>query len=177
MIRSSYPWRFMFLLIFCMASCQSMDKQMGSHFDDLNRTVEIGNWQYSLSVENQNTQKQELANSTEYYYIKATLHMTNIKTKMSLLYSASKNNDEYAAMYKYLSFDSKDDLYIKNNDELIYPIGYVFEPSNGLSKSEKLVYKFQIDKAQFGKLRNSKNVEFWYIDKLIGLGKICFKQQ
>ena len=70
------------------------------------------------------------------------------------------------------------DHYLKYDDEYIYPIGYVFEPSNGLSKSERLVYKFQIAEDLYSKLMNAGDaVEYWYIDRMVGLGKICFKQQ
>ena len=166
---------FLFLIL---ASCRSDKKYSTGEFDALKRTLEIGSWQFSLNIENQNKTKGNSHASSGMYYLKATLYISNIKTKKSLLYAISKNIEDYEAKYKYLSFHGQDDLYIKWNDIHIYPIGYVFEPSNGLARSEKLVYKFQVGEDDYNRMiQDSKNVEYWYTDRMIGLGKICFKSQ
>lgn len=179
MIKSKHGRLVSFLLFLCLTSCMDAEKKRGNHFDELFRTIEIGNWQYTLSVENQGKKQPDLSKDLNgNHYLKVTLHLSNTKTKKSLLYSASKDVGDYEEMYKYLSFGSRDDLYIQYNEEFVYPTGYVFEPSNGLSNSEKLVYKFQINDDLFKKMeRHNHEVEYWYIDRLTGLGKICFKQQ
>jgi hypothetical protein len=109
------------------------------------------------------------------HYLKAVLSATNTKTNKSLLYSSSQGVDDYEAKYKQLSFGSGEDLYMRFKDEIISPIGYVFEPSNGLSKSERLVYKFQLTDETYKRLKEDEDaVEYWHIDRIAGLGKICF---
>jgi hypothetical protein len=163
-----------FLISIAMANCNTTGKSSRNHFDDFSRTINVDNWQFSLNVENQN-KKAKPDSSFSHHYLKATVYLSNSKTKKSLLYAISENSEDYEAKYKYLSFSGKDDLFIKHNDEFIYPIGYVFEPSNGLSTSERLVYKFQIDDNVYKKLlKDNEAVEYWYVDRLVGLGKICF---
>jgi hypothetical protein len=166
------------LLLACLGLINCKGDRKNDQFDEFSRTVKVDHWQYTLSVENQNTKKGVAAQGLNKEYLKATMYLGNVKTKQSLLYSASKDVEDYEAKYKYLSFNSGEDLYIKYKDSLIYPIGYVFEPSNGLSKSERLVYKFQISKDLYQRmLKENSAVEYWYIDRLVGLGKICFTQQ
>lgn len=149
--------------------------EQNNRFDALNKTQQINNWKFALKVENQN-EKMDTVNTQNRHYLKATLYITNIKTGKSLLYSLSDDVKDYEVKYKHLSFACDRNLYIKCNDEYIYPMGYVFEPSNGLSNSERLVYKFQINDDVYNRLMQSKTpVEYWYVDQLIGLGKICFK--
>jgi hypothetical protein len=177
MIKSRYGVAIM-LCIAVFFSCDSIDKKSSNSFDALSRTVKVNNWQFDLNVENQNKKVGTPDANHSNHYLKATLDLYNVKTKKSLLYSLSDNAEDYAEKYKYLSFGSNRDLYIKYGDDYIYPIGYVFEPSNGLSKSERLVYKFQISDTVYKNLiKNNDAVEYWYIDRLVGLGKICFKQQ
>jgi|GEM_PF-2843393 hypothetical protein len=162
------------ILLLCLiaTACNKADKR--KDFDELRSTVNIDNWQFDLNVENQSKKMQ--LNDVKGKYLKAILYISNTKTKKSLLYSLSKGSEDYEGKYKYLSFNSNNDLFIKYKDEYIYPIGYVFEPSNGLSKNERLVYKFQLSDSTYNKLmQDSEAVEYWYIDRLIGLGKICFK--
>lgn len=178
MIKSRYSKAVVFFICTILCGCGVSNKNGGNTFDDMHRTVQVDNWQFALNVENQNKKHAAASAALKDHYLKATLYLSNIKTKKSLLYSISDNSEDYEAKYKYLSFNCKDDLYIKSKDENIYPIGYVFEPSNGLSTSERLVYKFQISDDKYKKLvQNNDAVEYWYTDKLIGLGKICFKQQ
>ncbi len=161
-----------------LTGCSVSERSGAGLFDQLTRTVEVGNWRYDLRVENQSRKPHQTGTASQDHYLKATLYLSNVKTNKSLLYSISKDVEDYEVKYKYLSFGSRDDLYIKCDDELIYPIGYVFEPSNGLSPSERLVYKFQLSEDTYRKLTQyNKSVEYWYIDRLTGLGKICFKQQ
>lgn len=163
---------------FAMAGCTTEKKDSMGSFDRMRRTVEIGNWQFLLNVENQSKTGNKQDAISGMHYLKATLYLSNIKTEKSLLYSVSKDIEDYEAKYKYLSFGAQDDLYIKWKEEFIYPIGYVFEPSNGLSKSERLVYKFQVSDEDYKRMLEDNNfVEYWYLDRLIGLGKICFKPQ
>lgn len=167
-----------FVVCLTLTGCAASDNDRHVRFDKFNRTIEVANWQYKLRVENQNEVKGRDVQGLTDQYLKATLFVSNHKTGKSLLYSISKDIEDYEAKYKYLSFSSNDDFYIKYNDEYIYPIGYVFEPSNGLSKSERLVYKFQIAEDLYSKLMQAGDaVEYWYIDRMVGLGKICFKQQ
>lgn len=178
MIKSNCGIVMAFLVCLGLTNCNISNRNSSSHFDEMNRTVKVSNWQFALNVENQNKKKGTVKTGFNDHYLKATLYLSNVKTKKSLLYSVSDNIEDYEAKYKYLSFSSKDDLYIKHDDEFIYPIGYVFEPSNGLSNSERLVYKFQISNDLYKKLmQDNEAVEYWYIDRLIGLGKICFTQQ
>ncbi|MBS1778738.1 MAG: hypothetical protein JST70_05400 [Bacteroidetes bacterium] len=155
-----------------LLSC--VNKHSGNNrFDELNSTQQINHWKFVLNVEDQN-KKQAVA--VDKHYLKATLYISNVKAGKSLLYSLSDDVADYETKYKYLSFGCEQNLYIKCKDEYVYPIGYVFEPSNGLSTSERLVYKFQIDNKTYDKLMQASNAtEYWYVDKLIGLGKICFK--
>lgn len=177
MIRSKHGVTIM-LCTAIFFSCDSISKKGSNSFDAMSRTVKVNNWQFDLNVENQNRKLGTSGTKNNNHYLKATLDLSNVKTKKSLLYSLSDNAEDYAEKYKYLSFGSNSDLYIKYGDEYIYPIGYVFEPSNGLSKSERLVYKFQISDTVYKNLmKNNDAVEYWYIDRLVGLGKICFKQQ
>lgn len=177
MIKSRYGIAIVLFMTMCF-SCDFISKKGGNSFDALSRTVKVNNWQFDLNVENQNKKLGTPRANENNHYLKATLDLSNVKTKKSLLYSLSDNAEDYAEKYKYLSFGSNRDLYIKYGEEYIYPIGYVFEPSNGLSKSERLVYKFQISDSVYKNLmKNNDAVEYWYIDRLVGLGKICFKQQ
>lgn len=163
------------LIVLCVIGCVDKPKKPQATFDMMHRTVSVGNWQFELRVENLNTKNNEDPANVSGYYLKAALLMSNTKTQKSLLYSVSDGVDDYEEKYKYLSFNSTDDLFIKYKDRMIYPIGYVFEPSNGLSTSERLVYRFQLDTDMYQLLLdNSKDVEYWYIDRMIGLGKICF---
>lgn len=172
MVRSRYGLLLFLLLCLTVAACNVADKR--KDFDERSSTVNVGNWQFDLNVENQNKKKK--VEGVQGKYLKATLYMSNTKTKKSFLYSSSGDAEDYEGKYKYLSFNSNNDLYIKYKDEHIYPIGYVFEPSNGLSKNERLVYKFQLSDSTYDKLAaHSEDVEYWYVDRLIGLGKICFK--
>ena len=169
-------------LLLCLSlfliNCKNKEIVSTGDFDQLSRVIEIGSWKYALHVENQNKEKGSANMGLSSHYLKATLYISNTKSNKSLLYSIAKDAEDYEQKYKYLSFESKEDLSIRYKGEYIYPIGYVFEPSNGLSNSEKLVYKFQINDEIFQQLKqDSKSVEYWYIDKLVGVGKICFKQQ
>lgn len=169
-------WRVLtaLFIVFCFAGCKYMGEQR-SRFDALNKTQQINNWKFTLNVENQN-EKMNTVNTMNRHYLKATLYMSNVKTGKSLLYSLSNDVKDYEEKYKYLSFGCGGNLYIKCNNEYIHPIGYVFEPSNGLSNSERLVYKFQINDDVYQRLKQAKEpAEYWYVDQLIGLGKICFK--
>lgn len=175
MAKSRYSIVIMVIACFCLTNCNKYSNERNSDFDELSKTVNVDNWQFALNVENQNKRKGIDSTELDAHYLKATLYLSNTKTKKSLLYSISDNAEDYEVKYKYLSFGSKDDLFIKHNDDFIYPIGYVFEPSNGLSNSERLVYKFQIDDVMYKQLKQGKgSVEYWYIDRLTGLGKICF---
>jgi len=165
-------------LVVCvlLAGC-SIDRN-NSRFDRFDRVIEVGNWMYALNVENQNEQAGRKTGAPADKYLKATLYISNSKTKHSLLYSASRDNADYEEKYKYLSFGSREDLCLKWKDQTIYPIGYVFEPSNGLGSNDKLVYKFRLSDDLYRKLKDDDgNVAYWYTDKLVGIGKICFKQQ
>ena len=146
---------------------------------NLQYRVEIGNWQYDLHIEKQGEDFKEKrlepdSRADRKYYIKALLAIGNSKTHKSLLYSTSRNAKEYESKYDYLAFQANKDFYIKSEDSIIYPVGYVFEPSNGLNTNERLVYKFIFSDAQYHHLRKSKDLEFWYADHITGLGKICF---
>lgn len=175
MVKSRYSIAAVFFVCLYMTGCVSDNKKVAGDFDSLKETVNVNNWQFALYVENQNQQKAADTTGLTDQYLKATLHLSNAKTKKSLLYSISDNIEDYETKYKFLSFGCKDDLYIKYKEEFIYPIGYVFEPSSGLAETERLVYKFQIDNETYRKLKQDNNaVEYWYIDRLIGLGKICF---
>lgn len=164
-----------FILLLTAVGCGTRERTQGKDFDGLRKTVDIDNWRFGLMVENQNLKIDADTVSGGNHYLKATIDLSNIKTKKPLLYSVSESEEDYEAKYKYLAFNSKDDLYIKYDNEYIYPIGYVFEPSNGLSGSERLVYKFEIGNKLYERLKqDDEGVEYWYIDRLIGLGKICF---
>jgi len=158
-----------------MAGCNMIAGEPATSFDDLNKDIAIGNWTYALRVENQSTRAGAVTKEPGQYYLKATLSIGNSKTQKSLLYSSSRDAKDYEAKYKYLSFSSNEDLCIKHGGKIIHPIGYVFEPSNGLSPNERLVYKFALSDSLYDMLRNdSRHIEYWYTDHLIGLGKICF---
>lgn len=175
MVRTNYSVIFSFLILIVLGSlsCDKGEQKVKTRFDDFKRVVSIDNWKYTLHVENQNNKN--TVEQTKAQYLKATLYMTNEKSKKSMLYTAANNEQEYEALYKYLSFGSTDDLYIRYKELFIYPIGYVFEPSNGLSIDDRLVYKFSIDDSTYNDMRQSgEPVEYWYIDRLAGLGKICF---
>ena len=175
MEKSRYCIAAMFSVCLSLAGCDIDTQKESSDFDELKETVNVNNWQFRLHVENQNKQKGADDIGLRNQYLKATLHLSNTKTKKSLLYSISDDTEDYQVKYKFLSFGCKDDLYIKYKGDFIYPIGYVFEPSSGLAGSERLVYKFQIDNEIYKKLKEDNSaVEYWYIDRLIGLGKICF---
>lgn len=176
MIKNSWYTAGLLLATIYFVSC-GIGKKGNAGFDEMNRSVQVNNWKFDLNVENQSRAAGKIEDTTD-HYLKATLYLSNTKTKKSLLYSISDDVADYEGKYKYLSFDSKKDLFIKNGDDLIYPIGYVFEPSNGLSASERLVYKFKIPGELYRKMKKEEaSVEYWYIDRLVGLGKICFKQQ
>lgn len=172
MIKNSLLFFTAMLTVWTIA-CQSPTS--GFHFDNMEKTVSVDNWQFVLHAENLNALHANTVKATDAQYIKVTLYASNTKTKKSLLYSIADDAEDYSAKYRYLSFDSKNDLYIKYKDAIIYPIGYVFEPSNGLSTSERLVYKFQLNNATYEQLLKHENeVEYWYSENIIGLGKICF---
>lgn len=176
MIRNSWQWIASVLVVcYGLMSCNAFHGDTSRRFDNFNKSIAIGNWIYELHVENQNEKTGAVPVPATHFYLKATLSIGNSKTKKSLLYSASKDAEDYEAKYKYLAFNSSQDLHIKYNDEIIKPIGYVFEPSNGLSTSERLVYKFMLRKEQYEAMKkNRKHIVYWYTDHLIGLGKICF---
>lgn len=157
------------------AGCGLAGGGQRQRFDALRKEVAVGNWNYGLLVENQNEKAGVVPDEPGKYYLKATLSLANTKTQKSLLYSASTGVEDYEAKYKYLSFKSGADLCIRHKGVVINPVGYVFEPSNGLSPSERLVYKFILSSEQYDALKESRDqVEYWYTDHLIGLGKICF---
>ena len=145
-------------------------------FDKFRKVVTIDNWEFTLDVDNQTKKANVPSGQQQTQYLKATLYLANIKTQRSLLYSMSKTTEDYEGMYKYLAFGCRDELCIRNGDQYIHPIGYVFEPSNGLVRSDKLVYQFQLEDKIYRDLSAAKNVEYWYTDRLVGLGKICFTQ-
>lgn len=159
----------------CLAGCDKHTGGSKGEFDRFTRELTVDDWQFKLNVENQNRLKQEDTAALDGQYLKATLHLSNGRTQKPLLYSVSADGEEYEANYRFLAFDCRDDLYIKYKDEFIYPIGYVFEPSNGLAGTERLVYKFRIENKIFDEMkRDNSEVEYWYIERLAGLGKICF---
>lgn len=177
MIKSkcTYHIAFLFCTWLSLAGCEKPGSGGKMDFDWFSKEVNVDNWQLKLNVENQNRQKGADTMRLSDHYLKATLYLANAKTQKPLLYSISADAEEYEANYRFLAFDCRDDLYIKYKEEFIYPIGYVFEPSNGLSGSERLVYKFQIADDMYQKLKKDEAaVEYWYIERLAGLGKICF---
>ena len=168
--------RFLFFLaMFTIGLTACHTDGSSSHFDNMEKTVAVDNWQFVLHAENLSSIHASTVKTTDAQYLKVTLYASNTKTKKSLLFSIADDAEDYARKYRYLSFDSKNDLYIKYKNEIIYPIGYVFEPSNGLSTSERLVYKFQLNNNTYQELLKHENeVEYWYSENIIGLGKICF---
>lgn len=177
MVKTKYS---VLLLCILLATSVLMSCEKESHkqapnarFDAFRREVNIDHWKYTLDVVNQNdVHGTEQADAQ---YLKATLYMTNDRSKKSVLYTAAGNKEEYESIYKYLSFGSNDDLYIRYKELFIYPIGYVFEPSNALSVDDRLIYKFRIDDSTYNDMKQSgEAIEYWYIDRLAGLGKICF---
>src|SRR5690606_23223405 len=104
----------LFLLSLIQTGCMNKEKV---RFDQFARSVQLGNWLYDLQVENQNEQSKIPATELKDQYLKVTLSLSNTKTKQSLLYSASKDGADYEAKYKYLSFGSGEDIYIKYKDE------------------------------------------------------------
>lgn len=165
------------ILVFCcsMLLASSCNLFGDRHpFDELKRKIQIGNWEFALQVKNKSADALHQTKSS-IHYLKATLDLSNTKTGKSLLYSISDGTEDYEVKYKYLSFGAKNDLFISYKDEYIFPIGYVFEPSNGLSNSERLVYTFQMDDTTYRKLKkDEEEVAYWFIDRMAGLGKICF---
>ena len=162
------------IILACLSFLACKEKTTVNYFYNLHETVSVDNWQFDLIVEEQKLKSGEPVKNGD-RYLKATLYLSNSKTKKSLLYSISEDQEDYEAKYKYLSFNSKDDLFIKFKNEYIYPIGYVFEPSNGLSTTERLVFKYRISNNMFEQMSNENQyVEYWYIDRFVGLGKICF---
>lgn len=154
-----------------LSSCEEGSKYS---FDNMDKTISVGNWIYNLKVE-QAQESESAAGTGSNRYLRATLSLGNSKTNQSLLYSASKDHKQYEKNYTYLSFNSKKNLYLKCKNDTTFPIGYVFEPSNGLNTKERLVYKFMITNEQYNKLKeNSEAIEYWYVDQVLGLGKICF---
>lgn len=176
MVKSNrYLISFLVIAGLCLAGCERLENAEKGAFDQFRKDITVENWHFRLNVENQNRQEGADTIGLSDHYLKATLYLSNSKTGKPLLYSVSDNQEDYEAKYKFLSFGCKDDLYIKFHDELIYPIGYVFEPSNGLAGDERLVYKFRVADDTYRKLRkDNEAVEYWYIERLAGLGKICF---
>lgn len=176
MVKSSFLVIAIMVICMGMFSCTTGLKESSKQFDQIHKTLDINNWQLTLKVINQNNLIKDTV-GLEHQYLKASLDIYNTNTQKSLLYSVADDKDDYEVKFTYLSFSSKDDLYIKFEDEYIYPIGYVFEPSNGLSKSDRLVYKFKINDERYQKmLKKSEDVEYWYIERIAELGKICFTQ-
>lgn len=166
---------FAFILLVMTAACGKREGAQSNDFDQLHKTVEIDNWRFGLSVENQSKKMDAATAGTGSHYLKATVDLSNKKSKKPLLHIVSDSDEDYEAKYKYLAFNCKDNLYIKYKNENIYPIGYLFEPSNGLSGSERLVYKFELGNDLYERLKkDDESVEYWYIDRLSDLGKICF---
>lgn len=166
------------ILLFTWLSLAGCDKHSGgrkSEFDQFSRELTVDDWQFKLNVENQNRLKGADTAAIDGQYLKATLYLSNGRTQKPLLHSVSADGDEYEANYRFLAFDCRDDLYIKYKDEFIYPMGYMFEPSNGLAGNERLVYKFRVEDKMYDEMkRDNGAVEYWYIERLAGLGKICF---
>ncbi len=157
----------MTFIVFFFMGCKNHAKPVAEH------TVIIGNWKYRLTLQRNNSPTH---NVDSIVYVKASLQIGNIKTQQSLLYSASRNQEEYKKNYNYLSFYAGKDLYIKDDNSNIYPLGYVFEPSNGLTPDERLVYKFAISKKQYLELiQENSDAAFWYHDRISKLGKICLR--
>lgn len=172
MIRNKY---FLALLIVMGFAACKPENNDSAHFDNMEKTIAVDNWQFVLHAENLNAAYADSVKANNAKYVKVTLYASNTKTKKSLLFSIADDGEDYARKYRYLSFDSKNDLYIKYKNQVIYPIGYVFEPSNGLSTSERLVYKFQLDNKTYEQLlKHEEEVEYWYSENIVGLGKICF---
>ncbi len=173
MVRINPALAFAVLLGISGSGCQALSGRPSERFDNLRETVDLGNWKYDLRVENQ-SRKSGTAGMDSDQYLKATLSVGNSKTNKSLLYSASKDSKDYEAKYKYLSFAGGEDLCLKYDGKTVHPIGYLFEPSNGLVPTERLIYKFLLQPAEYEALQRSNHVEYWYTDHLVGLGKICF---
>ncbi len=160
------------LLPACRRGSAVMEPPLGG----FSRSIRVENWQFDLRVEDPLTEASDSARTD--YYIKAILFLSNHRTGNSLLFSLADDAADYERKYKYLAFESRDDFYIQWGDSTLYPIGYVFEPSDGLSKAERLVYKFRIPHQTYQRLwQEGEEVAYWYIDRLIGLGKICFRPQ
>lgn len=177
MIRNKICSLYVFLLMAVFISCRLSNDVKQAVWEDYSRIIQVGNWQYELNVEYQN-KKYQLDTIIKEQYLKVTLRLSNHKRRKSLLYSVVKNKEDYEKMYQYLSFGAIDDLFLKFRDLYVHPMGYVFEPSNELSLGDRLVYKFQIDDNLFQELSLSADeVEFWFIDRLAGSGKICFKKR
>ncbi len=163
-------------LLFCLGFTRCTDKiNRKGKFYEFKENILIDHWQYGISVDEQKLKSNHKASDSADHYLKATLFLSNAKTKKSLLYSVSDEHEDYEAKYKYLAFESGNDFYIKFKNDYIYAIGYVFEPSNGLSITDRLIYKFKINDKMFKQMVNdNQSVEYWYIDRFVGLGKICF---
>ena len=98
------------IVLLVLSGCGNKDKH--GHFDDLRRSVVVDDWKFDLWVENQN-QLHNSGDSVDAQYLKATMYLSNSKTRKSLLYSVAKDASDYEAKYQYLSFSCKDNFYIE----------------------------------------------------------------
>jgi len=166
---------FFLTMLFCLVQCRSGSTSHSNCLDQFNREIEIGHFKYSMASKWIDLNS-EINDSNK--YLKVVLNLSSTKSQKSFLNAISKSNEDFESNYKYLSFGCNEDLYVKFKDKYFYPIGYVFEPSNGLSTQERLVYKFQVNINDYNQLiENCDAIEFWFVDHLAGSGKICFKIQ
>lgn len=122
---------------------------------------------------------QEEKDTTRYddFFFKLYVRISDVRKSRSFLFS-SKNEDEYNARYKYLSFGAGRDFLLKIDTATIMPIGYTFLPSNEVSQYDELVYSFRLPKKTFSDIYCSDvSIQYWYIDHIAGIGNVCFRPQ
>lgn len=154
--------------------CCGVAEDVYAPFDSFGRELSVSPWLFRFRVENQNMEHGDGGAVEGWYYLKASVSISHSASGESLLHAVSEDEASYSANYHYLSFEAGQDLFLDYGSEPIYPLGYVFEPSLGLAGFDRLVYTFRISVNQYDSLRARPVVSYWFIDRMAGLGRLCF---
>lgn len=161
------------LVLLVLGSC-GVFREPPPPFDSFSQEVRLSPWHFRFKVENQNHVHGDTGAVEGWYYLKASVSVSHSASGESLLHAVSEDEASYSANYHYLSFEAGQDLFLDYGSEPIYPLGYVFEPSLGLAGFDRLVYTFRISVNQYDSLRARPVVSYWFIDRMAGLGRLCF---
>lgn len=161
------------LVLLVLGSC-GVFREPPPPFDSFSQEVRLSPWHFRFKVENQNHVHGDTGAVEGGYYLKASVLISHSTSGESLLHAVSDDEASYSAKYHYLAFDAGGDLYLEADGDRVYALGYVFEPSLGLTGYDRLVYTFRLSAAEYADFRGRSEVSYWYIDRMAGLGRLCF---